>query len=72
LDRAIAQRIRRFLQQRVAPLENPRDIGRKLHGETLGEFWRYRVGDYRIIVTIEDDTLIVLVVEVGHRRDVYR
>ena len=72
LDRAIAQRIRRFLQQRVAPLENPRDIGRKLHGETFGEFWRYRVGDYRIIVTIEDDTLIVLVVEVGHRRDVYR
>lgn len=72
LDRAIAQRIRRFLQQRVAPLKNPRDIGRKLHGETLGEFWRYRVGDYRIIAKIEDDRLIVLVIEIGHRRDIYR
>jgi len=72
LDKAVAKRIRKFLQHRVAPLEDPRTIGRKLHGETLGEFWRYRVGDYRIIAKIEDDRLIILVIEIGHRRDIYQ
>jgi len=72
LDKPVAQRIRTFLQQRVAPMENPRNIGQKLHGKTLSEFWRYRVGDYRIIAEIEDDRLVVLVIEIGHRREIDR
>ncbi len=72
LDKPIAQRLRKFLQQRIAPMENPRVIGQALHGKTLGEFWKYRVGDYRIITRIEDDRLLVLVIEIGHRRQIYR
>ncbi len=72
LDKPVAQRIRRFLQDRVAPLEDPCSIGEKLHGKTLGEFWKYRVGDYRIIAKIENDQLVILVIEIGHRREIYR
>jgi len=72
LDKAVAQRIRRFLQQRIAPLENPRILGQKLHGKTLGEFWKYRVGDYRIVAKIEDARLVVLVIQIGHRSEIYR
>ena len=72
LDKAVAQRIRKFLQQRIAPLKDPRTLGQKLHGKTLGEFWKYRVGDYRIITRIEDDRLVVLVIQIGHRSEIYR
>ena len=71
LDKAVAQRIRRFLQQRIAPSENPRILGQRLQGK-LEEFWKYRVGDYRIIAKIEDDRLVVLVIQIGHRREIYR
>ena len=71
LDKAAAQRIRTFLQQRIAPAENPRTLGQRLHGK-LEEFWKYRVGDYRIITRIEDDRLVVLVIQIGHRREIYR
>ena len=50
----------------------PRSIGEALKGSTLGEFWKYRVGDYRIIASIEDRALCVLVVKIGNRREVYR
>lgn len=53
-------------------LEHPRSIGEALKGQDLGKFWRYRVGDYRVICDIEDDRLVVLVVKVGHRREIYR
>ncbi len=72
LDRPVAQRILRFLYERVAPLEDPRSIGEALKGSQLGEFWKYRVGDYRIISRIEDGELRILVVRIGNRRDVYR
>jgi mRNA interferase RelE/StbE len=49
LDRQIAQRLLRFLHEGVAPLKNPRQIGEALKGSKLGDFWKYRVGDYRII-----------------------
>jgi mRNA interferase RelE/StbE len=68
VDRA---RVLRFLNDRIVPLEDPRSIGKALQGEQAGT-WRYRVGDIRIIVRFEFDQLIVLVVEVGNRRDVYR
>ena len=72
LDPHAARRILAFLHGRVAALDDPRSIGEALKGSTLGEFWKYRVGDYRIISSIEDKVLRVLVVKIGNRRDVYR
>jgi mRNA interferase RelE/StbE len=72
LDRPIARRITAFLRERVATLDDPRAIGEALKGSALGEFWKYRVGDYRIISLIEDGALKVLVVKIGNRREVYR
>lgn len=72
LERQAAQRILAFLHGRIATLENPRSLGAALRGSRLGEFWRYRVGDYRIITSIEDDALRVLVVAVARRDKAYR
>lgn len=72
LDRQAARHILAFLHARVATLEDPRSIGKALKGSRLGEFWKYRVGDYRIIARIEDDALRVLVVRVARRDKVYR
>jgi mRNA interferase RelE/StbE len=69
LDRQVAVRIQRFLYDRVAPSEDPRTLGTQLVEKP---FWRYRVGDYRILAEIDDSVLLVLVVEVGHRRQIYR
>ena len=55
---------------RIAVLDDPRQSGKSLKGE-LGEFWRYRVGDYRILCEIRDDDLVILAATIGHRRDVY-
>jgi mRNA interferase RelE/StbE len=71
LDRQIAKRIGDFLFHRVASLENPRDMGDALTGP-LRKYWRYRVGDYRVVCRIEDDRLLVLVVRIGHRSEIYR
>lgn len=72
LDAQVARRILTFLHDRVAPLEDPRSIGEALKGSRLGEFWKYRIGDYRVISSIEDGALRILVVKVGNRREVYR
>jgi mRNA interferase RelE/StbE len=72
LDPSIARRILKFLHERVATLDDPRSVGEALKGSKLGEFWKYRVGDYRIIASIEDSALSVLVVRIGNRREVYR
>ena len=72
MDRQAAKRILRFLHDRVAMLEDPRSIGEALKGSRFGEFWKYRVGDYRVISHIKDDALLLLVVKIGHRREVYR
>lgn len=72
LDAQQAKRILKFLHERVAKLDDPRSIGEALRGSRLGEFWKYRVGDYRLISKIEDDRLVVLVLRVGHRREIYR
>lgn len=72
LDPQNAKRILKFLHERVAPLNNPRQIGEALKGSKLGEFWKYRVGDYRIISHIEDGNLLILVIKIGNRREVYR
>lgn len=67
-----AKRILRFLFERIAHLDNPRSIGETLHGSRFGTLWKYRVGDYRIISSIEDKVSRVLVVKIGNRREVYR
>lgn len=71
LDPQVARRILKFLHDRVAQLQDPRSIGEALHGPRLGEFWKYRVGDYRLICSIEDERILILVLRVGHRREVY-
>ena len=72
LDPAAARRITQFLRERVAPQEDPRSLGEALKGDELGQFWKYRIGDYRIIAEIVDREIRILVVRIGHRRDVYR
>jgi mRNA interferase RelE/StbE len=72
LDKTAQKRIVKFLRERIAVLENPRSIGAALSGSTLGDYWKYRVGDYRIIVDIQDKKLCVQVVGVGNRREIYR
>jgi mRNA interferase RelE/StbE len=72
LDPQESRRILKFLHERLAPLNNPRSIGQALRGSKLGEFWKYRVGDYRLICKIEDKRLLILVLRVGHRGEVYR
>ena len=71
LDKPIARRISRFLYERVARLDDPRRIGERLQG-ALTEFWKYRVGDYRLICSLEHERLVVLVLRVGHRREIYK
>ncbi|EAA3607771.1 type II toxin-antitoxin system RelE/ParE family toxin [Salmonella enterica subsp. enterica serovar Offa] len=70
MDKQNARRIVDFMDLRIAVAADPRKSGRPLKGE-LGEFWRYRVGDYRILCEIRDDELIILVATIGHRREVY-
>jgi mRNA interferase RelE/StbE len=72
LDLAVARRIVAFLRERVAVQDDVRSIGEALRGDTLGAFWKYRLGDYRIVVRIVDRRLVVIVVRIGHRREVYR
>jgi mRNA interferase RelE/StbE len=72
LDPQIARRILSFLHERVAAVDDPRSIGEALKGSRLGDFWKYRVGDYRIIASIEDQEVRILVVKIGNRREIYR
>jgi mRNA interferase RelE/StbE len=71
LDRPVERRILKFLRERVSKLDDPRQIGARLHG-TLSGLWKYRVGDYRVICSLEHDRLVVLVLRIGHRREVYK
>ena len=71
LDRQVARRVLDFMDERVAGLEDPRSTGKALTGP-LGAFWRYRVGDCRVICDIQDGALRVLVLQVGNRREIYR
>lgn len=72
LDAQHRKRILNFLHGRVAKLDDPRSLGEALRGSRLGEFWKYRVGDYRLICKIEDERLAVLVLRVSHRKEIYR
>ena len=72
LDKPVAKRIRDFLRERVAVLNNPRSIGDALKDSEFGELWRYRVGDWRLICKIEDQRIMITVVRLGNRREVYK
>jgi mRNA interferase RelE/StbE len=72
LDRQVARRILTFLRERLAVIDDPRSIGEALRGDTFGDYWKYRLGDYRIVCRIIDRRILILVLRVGHRRDVYR
>jgi mRNA interferase RelE/StbE len=71
LDKVAARRILDFMDKRVAPSDDPRALGKALNG-WLGDLWRYRVGDFRILCDIQDGVLKVLVLQIGNRREVYR
>jgi mRNA interferase RelE/StbE len=72
LDRQVAKRVLAFLHGRLARLDDPRSIGQALKGSDLGQFWKYRVGDWRIIASLEDRNIRILVVRIANRREVYR
>jgi len=72
IDRPVVQRILRFLYDRIRPLEDPRTIGEALKGPKYGKYWKYRVGDYRIICQIKEKDINILVVRAGHRKKIYR
>ena len=72
LDPQVARRVTQFLRSRLQTQKNPRSLGQALKGSELGEFWKYRIGDIRIIASIEDHRLVILVVRIGNRREVYK
>jgi mRNA interferase RelE/StbE len=69
LDKPVRHRILRFFKDRVE--KDPRSVGDQLKGH-LSDFWRYRIGDYRVYADLQDDKVLVLVVRVGHRKEVYK
>ena len=72
LDRQTALRVLDYMDERVAVATDPRTLGKNLKGPKMGEYWRYRVGDVRVICNILDGQMTVLVIEIGNRREVYR
>lgn len=71
-DPAAARRIDAFLITRISTLDNPRVVGQALKGKELGDLWKYRVGDYRIIADIRDNEIVILIVRIGNRKDIYK
>ena len=70
-DRPIQRRILKVLRDRIATLDDPRSIGEALRGEELGRFWKYRIGAYRVICDIRDEDIVILVIRIGDRTEVY-
>jgi mRNA interferase RelE/StbE len=66
------ERVLRFLADRVEGIDDPRMLGEALRGQVMGRYWKYRVGDYRLICNLQDGLMLVLVVRIGHRREIYR
>ena len=70
MDFSEKQRIVHYLEMKVATLKNPKTLGKPLKGN-LRQFWCYRVGDYRIMTNIVDQRLIIEIIQIGHRREIY-
>lgn len=71
MDCQVSKRLVDYLNERVLPLEDPRTMGKVLRGSKWGGCWRYRCGDYRIIVRFLDQEMVVMVLRTGNRKDVY-
>lgn len=71
LDTSIKSRIKKWVQDNLVGCDNPRLHGKILHGELKGK-WRYRVGDYRLIAEIYDEEILILIVDVDKRNDIYK
>lgn len=71
LDKQAAKQILDYLDERISGTEDPRQQGKQLKGE-LNNVWRYRSGNYRILCQLQDEVFIVLVLEAGHRKDIYK
>ena len=69
-DKYTQKMLKNWISKNLEATENPREHGKQLTGQ-LGEYWRYRIGDYRLICHIDDNELIILAIEVGHRREIY-
>ena len=72
LDKQTARRILDFMDERITFQEDPRSTGKTLTGPLLGAYWRYRVGDCRVICDLQDSVLCILVIEIGSRKEIYR
>jgi mRNA interferase RelE/StbE len=71
LDKQATKQIFSYLDERIIGTEDPRQSGKQLKGE-LNNIWRYRTGDYRILCQLQDKVFIVLILEVGHRKNIYK
>ena len=70
LDKSAQNHILKWVREELATDKNPRRTGKNLRG-TMQGLWRYRIGDYRIISQIQDELVIILIVRIGHRKDIY-
>ncbi|MFT4058021.1 MAG: type II toxin-antitoxin system RelE/ParE family toxin [Legionella sp.] len=70
MNKSVAKKIMDYMDKKISPLNNPRDMGKSLSFDRSG-LWRYRVGDYRIICRIQDEDITILVLEVGHRKEIH-
>lgn len=70
LDKQIQRQIQKFVLQ-LKNLENPRSPGKALVGN-LSHLWRYRVADYRLICDIQDEKILVTILRIGHRKEIYK
>ena len=70
LDRSVLVMIKAWIEKNLVDTDDPRRHGKGLTSNRSGQ-WRYRVGDYRILAEIQEDKLVILIVEVGHRQDIY-
>ena len=71
LDPATRKLIKSWIEKNLLNTTDPRQHGKALTG-TLGQYWRYRVGDYRILAEINDTEVVIIIIEIGHRREIYR
>lgn len=71
LDRQIAKMILMWIEKNLNNIDNPHSLGKGLVGNNKG-IWRYRIGNYRLLCNIKDDQLLILVIDAGHRKDIYR
>ncbi|AIL13810.1 toxin RelE (plasmid) [Candidatus Paracaedimonas acanthamoebae] len=70
LDKQISAKIVAFVKERISGLKDPRTLGKPLTGN-LATYWRYRVGDYRVVCQINDQKILITVVKIGHRKEIY-